>query len=375
MQSVSSKWLPALTTDHGVSTKVNVLYNGAIVAEDIAFVDGSVSVDRGSDVRRSLSLTVDDPAQFPVNATDRFAVYGQRIYVETGIRYLDGSFERVPVGTFVITSVSGNIHTGPLTITASGLEILLKRALWDSATSTKGYANAAAFLAYQIPNVLPGASFVDASTLASTTPLATKTWDANTDTWSAFREVADSVGCELFCDANGTFRLVDIPDPTNVAVTPVWDVSTGDYGVMVSANMELSADGVYNRVIVTGENAADNKPAVKGTATITSTLDPLYYGGPFGKVTKAVSSSLVTTASQAVAMASALLAKYRAPNRRVTLETIPNAALDAGDRIRVNYGAAALPEIHVVHSFSIPLGVGSGGFTISTVSGKADDSA
>ncbi|WP_328546786.1 DUF5047 domain-containing protein [Streptomyces platensis] len=374
MQSVSSKWLPALTTDHGLSTKVNVLYNGSIVAEDIAFSDGSVSVDRGSDVRRSLSISIADPAQFPVNATDKFAVYGQRLYVETGIQYLDGSVERVPAGTFVITSVSGNIHTGPLSITASGLEILLKRALWDSATSTKPYANAAAFLAFHIPDTIPGASFVNASTNGAVTALATKTWDANTDKWSAMREVADSVGCELFCDAAGTFRLVDIPDPLNVAVTPVWDVSTGDYGVMVSATMELTSDGVFNRVVVSGENSADNKPAVKATATITATSDPLYYGGPYGRVTKAYSSSLVTSTAQAQATANALLAKYRAPNRTVTLEAVPNAALDAGDRIRVNYGAAALPEIHVVHSFSIPLSVAGGGFTINTVSGKADES-
>ncbi|MET8880554.1 DUF5047 domain-containing protein [Streptomyces rubiginosohelvolus] len=373
MQPVSSKWLPALTTDHGLSVKVNVLYNGVTTAEDIAFTDGSVTVDRGSDVRRSLSLTIPDPSEFPVNATDRFAVYGQRLYVEAGIQYLDGTFERVPAGMFVITSVSGNIHTGPLTINASGLEILVKRSLWDSARSTKGYATAAAFISHWLPIVVPGASFVDVSTLASTTPLATKTWDAQTDAWTSFREVADSVGCELFCDAAGTFRLVDIPDPTNTAVTPVWDVSTGDYGVMVSASMELTAEGVYNRVVVTGENTSDNKPAVRGTASITNTSDPLYYGGPFGKVTKAVSSSLVTTTTQAVSMAKALLAKYRAPNRTVSLETVPNAALDAGDRIRVNYGSAALPEIHVVQSFAIPLSVTNGAFTISTVAGKDDD--
>lgn len=371
MQPVSSKWAPALTSDHGISVKVDVLYNGAKVAENIAFTDGSVKVDRGSDIRRSLSLSIADPSEFPVNATDKYAVYGQRIWVEQGITYPDGATERVPVGMFVITNVSGNIHTGPLSITASGLEILLKRALWDSATSTRGYANAAAFLAYHIPDTISGASFVNASTLGSSTPLATKTWDAQTDKWSAFREVADSVGCELFCDANGTFRLVDIPDPLNAAQTPVWDVSTGDYGVMVSANMELSAEGVYNRVIVTGENAADNAPPVSASATITDTADPLYYGGPFGKVPKAISSSLVTTTTQAQAMAKAMLAKYRAPNRTVSLETVPNSALDAGDCIRVNYGAAALPELHIVHSFDIPLGVG-GNFSIQTVSGKAD---
>ncbi|MFE3409446.1 DUF5047 domain-containing protein [Streptomyces mirabilis] len=374
MQPVSSKWLPALTTDHGLAVKVNVLYNGAIVAEDIAFTDGSVKVDRGSDVRRSLSLSIPSPSDFPVNPTDKFAVYGQRIYVEVGVQYLDGTVERVPAGTFVITSVSGNIHTGPLSVQATGLEILLKRALWDSATSTTGYTNAAAFLAFHIPNTIPGASFVNASTNGATTALATKTWDANTDKWAAFREVADSVGCELFCDAAGTFRLVDIPDPLNVAVAPVWTIGTGDYGVMVSANMELNSDGVYNRVIVTGENSADFSPPVRATATITNTADPLYYGGPFGKVTKSYSSNLITNDTQAQKTANALLAKYRAPNRTVTLETVPNPALDAGDRIRVNYGDAALPEIHVVHSFDIPLSVSGGGFTINTVSGKAADS-
>jgi hypothetical protein len=352
---------------------VNVLYSGAIVAEDIAFTDGAVKVDRGSDVRRSLSLSVASPSEFPVSATDKFAVYGQRIYVEAGVKYLDGSVERVPAGTFVITDISGDIHTGPLTITASGLEILFKRYLWDNATSTKGYANAAAFLAAKIPAIAPGASFVNASTLGATTALATKTWDARTDAWTSFREVADSVGCELFADANGSFRLVDVPDPTSSSLSPVWEVTAGEGGVMVSASMSLSASGVYNRVVVTGENSSDNAPPVQGVATITNTSDPLYYGGPFGKVTKVVSSSLVTTTGQANAMAAALLAKYRAPNRTVELESVPNPALDAGDCIRVDYGAAALPELHIAHSFDIPLTVG-GNFNINTMSGKADDS-
>ncbi|MGW6754533.1 DUF5047 domain-containing protein [Streptomyces sp. NPDC055006] len=372
MQPHSSKWLPALTTDHGLSVKVNVLYGGSIVAEDIAFVDGSVKVDRGSETRRSLSLTIADPSEFPVDPTDKYAVYGQQIYVESGVTYLDGSTERVPCGIFVITNISGDIHKGPLSIQASGLELLLKRALWDTAQSTGGYASPAAFLAFHIPDTIPGAAFVNSST-RGTGALASKTWDAQGDKWSAFAEVANSVGAELFCDASGTFRLVDIPDPADLSVAPVWDITTGESGVMVSANMELTADGVYNRVVVTGENAGDNAPPVSAEAKITAPTDPLRYGGPFGKVTKAYSSSLVTNATQAQSTANALLVKYRAPNRTVSLETIPNAALDAGDRIRVIYGDAYLPEIHIVQSFDIPLSVSGGSFNISTVSGKADD--
>lgn len=371
MLPVSAKWLPALTTDHGISVKVDVLYGGRTVAEDIAFVSGSVKVDRGSDVRRSLSLSVADPAQFPASPTDNYAVYGQQLYVERGLTYLDGTTERVPVGTFVITSISGNIHTGPLTIQASGLEVLLKRALWDTAQSTTGYASPAAFMAYHIPDTIPGASFVDAST-GGAGALPTKTWDAAGDKWSAMIEIANSVGAELFCDANGTFRLVDIPDPNNLSMTPVWDVTTGDRGVMVSATMQLSADSVYNRVVVSGENTSDNTAPVSAEAKITDAADPLYYGGPFGKVTKVYNSNLITNGIQAAATAAALLSKYRAPNRTVTLETIPNPALDAGDRIRVNYGSAHLPEIHVVNSFEIPLASDDASFSIATVSGKVD---
>jgi len=371
MQSVSAKWAPALANDHGLVSKVSVLYDGSVVAEDIAFTDGSVSVDRGSDVRRSLSLSIADPAEFPTTETARYGVYGQTIYVESGITYLDGSTELVPCGLFVVTQVSGNIHTGPLTVTAVGQEILLKRAVFETATSTKGFASAAAFIGTQIAAAIPGASFVNAST-SGATALATKTWDPGAEVWSALVEVANSVGAELYCDANGTFRLVDVPN-IDTAV-PVWDVSAGEMGVMVSAEMTLTADDVYNRVVASGENAEDNKPPVSAEAKITT--GPLRYGGPFGKVTKTYQSSLITSTTQAQATANALLRRYQAPNRSVTLGTIPNPALEAGDCIRVNYGDSAPvpPELHLVQSFTVPLNVeGSADFTIQTVSGRDDD--
>lgn len=370
MQVVSPKWIPALTTDHGVSVKVNVLYGGLIIAEDIAFADGTVRVDRGSETRRSLSLTIADPSRYPVDPTDQLAVYGQQLYVECGLTYLDGSVERVPVGTFVITGVSGNIHTGPLTVTAAGLEILLRREPWATAISTGGSGSVASFLRFHIQDTIPGASFVDSSTNGWWT-IPSKTWDANSDKWAALTEAAASVGAELYCDAYGTFRLVDVPDPDDVSIPPVWEVSAGENGVMVSATMSLSADGVYNRVVVSGENAEDRSAPVSAEAMIVDTNDPLYYGGPFGKVSKPFSSSLITNTPQAQGVANAMIRKAKAPNRTVSLESVPNPALEAGDRIRVVYGDVHDPEIHIVNSFDIPLSV-SGGFSISTVSGKKE---
>ncbi|WP_458085807.1 DUF5047 domain-containing protein [Streptomyces malaysiensis] len=369
MQPVSSRWPDALASAHGLETTVRALYNGAVVDPDVTFDDGSVRVDRGSDTRRSLSLSIPDPANFPFDPTDTFGVYGQQLYVESGISYTDGTVETVPVGTFVITNVSGDIHTGPLSVSAAGLEILLKRSVVETATSTPGFLNAASFIAAKIAEAIPGSSFVDSST-NGTRALATATWDAGTDYWQILSEVATAVDAELYADANGTFRLVDIPNIDTA--TPVWDVAAGENGILVSAEMELTADDVYNRVVAMGENTADNVAPVRGTATITDPTDPLRYGGPFGKVTKVYSSSLVTNASNATSTANAILRKGRMPNRKVSISTVPNAALEAGDCFRAVYGSGIAPELHLAQSFELPLTAKSAAFNIETVSGKPE---
>ena len=363
MQPVSEKFLPALTTDHGLEIMVSALYNGAVVQPDIAVTDCSVHIDAGSDIRRTVSLTLPSPADFPATESDPYAVYGQQLYVERGIRYTDGSVERVPVGTFIITSVSGDIHHGPLAIAGSSAELLIKRAPFDTATSTNGLT-AAGFISAQIAAAVPAASFVNRSTSGATT-LPTKTWNAGDDRWAALCEVATAIGAELFCDANGTFVLADIPDI--ITATPVWTVSTGDAGVMVSADVALSADDVYNRVIASGENAEDNVPPVSAEARITDPTDPLRWDGPFGRVTEYYTSSLLTSQTAAQMAANARLRLRRAPNRTVSLQAVPNPALAEGDCIRVDYGPAAPAELHIVQSIDLPR---SGACTIETVSGR-----
>src|SRR5690606_3274583 len=123
---------------------------------------------------------------------------------------------------------------------------------------------------------------------------------------------------------------------------PVWEVSAAVN--MVSADASLSADGVYNRVVVFGENTADNAPPVSATAEITDPTDPLRVGGPFGTRTLTYSTDLVTTAPRAQVVANAMLPEARRLTRTVTLSSVPNPALDAGDRIRVVYGAVHPPE-------------------------------
>ncbi|MFJ9408581.1 DUF5047 domain-containing protein [Streptomyces sp. NPDC101393] len=368
MQDVSDRFLPALASAHGSVVQVDVLYDGDVVSADIAITDGSVSVDRGSDIRRAASVTVPDPSVFPHLETDPFAPYGQELYIQSGIRHLDGSTELVPLGFFVITEVSGNVHTGPLTIEAQGREYLVKAEPFTVPTSTNTFATVAAFVEDAILDAIPSASFVDDST-HGVDSIPTTTFDTSKDRWAALQECAKSIGAELFVNAEGTFVLTDVPDPLVQPI--VWDVTTGASGVMVSAARSLSADGVYNRVVATGENAADNVAPVMGEWTISDPTDPLRYGGPFGRRTKMFSSDLITSGAKAITAARALLLVYRSPNQTLELGTVPNPALDAGDCIRVAYANGDPPELHVVQSFDVPLAVG-GQFTINTVSGRED---
>ena len=369
MQPVSQEFLSALSSAHGVATQVDILYGDTVVAEDIPFTDGSVTIDRGSDVRRSLSLVIPDPSVFPHIEADPYAPYGQRIRVRSGIRHLNGTVEMVDVGFFVIESVEGDIHHGPLTIDAPGLESLVRAEPFPSAISTEGTSTVAGFIQTQLTLVDPDFDLADRTSGAGTSGIPLASWDADSDRWAALQKVARSVGCELYVDARGSFILADIPDP--VVAEPVWTVAAGENGVMVSAIRGLTSDGVYNRVIVRGENAAENVPPVSGEAAITDPTDPLRYGGPFGRRTLTYRSELVVDPIQASSTANALLRIYRAPNSTLNLSAVPNPALDVSDVIRVVYANGDPPELHVVQAIELPLSVG-GQFIVETVSGREE---
>ena len=142
-----------------------------------------------------------------------------------------------------------------------------------------------------------------------------------------------------------------------------------DYGVFLCV---FVVSNVFNNVIVTGENAEENVTPVTAVWQVTG-ADPLSVTGPFGKVTKRYSSSLVTTLSQAVETAKGLLRKYRAANRTVSLTAMHNYAIEPGDCIAVRYGGAATDETHIVKTIEHPLTATSPTTAIETVSGRDEE--
>lgn len=369
MQAVSANWAPALASAHGLTAKVDVLYDGAVIASDVQIAGGSVKLDGGSDIRSSLSLTIADPSEFPKTPTDRWGVYGQRISVSAGIIYTDGTIERVMLGEFVTVSVGGDIHQGPLQIEAQGKEILLKRAVTEGAVSTSG-VSVSGWISSLVDTHAPGESYVNNSTHGGNA-VPTKTYDAGTEVLTVINEAATSIGAEFLCNMDGTFELRDITDPATAA--PVWAVDAGSTGVLVSADIDLTSEDVFNNVVVSGENTEENVAPVTAVWQIQGPTDPLSVDGPFGKVTKRYSSSLITTLPQALETAKRLLHKYRAANRTVSLTAIHNHAIEPGDCIAVRYGGAVPDETHLVRTIDHPLTAAHPTTVIETVSGRDEE--
>lgn len=359
----SSRFLPALRESHVPYTQVQLLRTDGTVA-DLDHTDGSVTVDRGSAVRRTCTVTVPDTSLLPMTPTDQLAVYGARLRILRGIIYGDGTIEAVPLGLFRIDSISGDPTLGPVTISGSGLEAVVTDDKFTAPRTTRGGTAAVTAITGLIQDSIPGAVVTNRATDAT---IGTMTWDAQGDRWAAVQECATAIGAEVYADADGQFVIAELPDL--LTATVAWDVDAGDDGVLISANRAFSRDGMYNLVVASGENTQDNAPPVTATASDTDPTSPTYVSGPFGRVPRFYSSATLINSTLAQGAAAKLLRDSLKPNATVSLTSLPNPCLEPGDVLRVTYEDGRR-ELQQIQSFTISLGLDS--ITIATIGGRQD---
>lgn len=359
----SARFLPTLRESHVPYTLVQLLRTDGKVV-DLAHTDGSVTVDRGSTVRRTCTVTVPDTSLIPMTATDQLAVYGARLRILRGVIYGEGLIEAVPLGLFRVDSISGDPAMGPVTINGSSLEAMVADDKFTVPYTTRGGTAAVTAITGLIQATLPDAVVVNR---ASDATIGTMTWDAQGDRWTAVQECATAIGAEVYADADGQFVIAELPD---LLTTPaVWDVDAGEAGVLISADRSYSRDGLYNVVVASGENAEDGAAPVSATASDTDPTSPTYASGPFGRIPKFYSSATLTTTILAQNAANKLLRDAAKPSATVSLTSLPNPCLEPGDILRVTYEDGQR-ELQQIQSFTISLGLDS--ITIETIGGRQD---
>ena len=158
------------------------------------------------------------------------------------------------------------------------------------------------------------------------------------------------------------FYTFTVPNPVTLTFTgasgnlgsPVWLIDTGAHGVMVEAEEALDRTGVFNGVLVTGQNAASDAP-VSALVYDNDASSPTRWGGPFGKVVKTEQSTAVQNVTQAQNAAESLLDRKLGLTRSLTITLAPNPALEAGDIVDIAF-ADGRRERHVIESVQLDLG-------------------
>lgn len=360
----SARFLTALTTSHVPVSVVELHWPDDTVTE-LPHTGGSVTVDRGSAVRRTATVEIEDLAMLPYTAADYLAISGARLRILRGIRYQDGGTEVVPIFFGRMDDIEGDPETGPVSMSASGLESVIADDRFTEPYSTRGETAAVTSITGLIQTSLPGAIV---TSTAPDTALGVRTWDAEADRWEAVQEIATAVGAECYADADGIFHVAPLPDLLTASVA--WEVAAGEGGALISANRSFSREGMYNVVVATGENTEEDTPPVTGTAMDDDPTSPTYYLGPFGRVPRFYSSPTLTTVNIATGAANKLLQDSVKPSVSADISSLPNPLLEPGDVIRAVYSNGQR-ELHQVQSLSIDLAVG-GSFTLQMIGSRED---
>ncbi|MEV0902887.1 DUF5047 domain-containing protein [Actinoplanes sp. NPDC049802] len=349
MRPVSDAFLRTLRGSHTAAVQAFVVDAGqtgtAPAGTEIPVIGGDVQLDASADVRATLALDV--VGSFPTGSGDLLAPYGNEIFVRRGIAFGGGRIEWVSLGYFRITSVEqDDASGGPIRIAGQDrmgglVKARLIAPVQFAATDTYGDV-----VTELVTDVYPGA-VIEWDDTTDTDPLA-RAVIAEEDRHAFLAELVAGRGKIWFWDHRGHLVITDPPDPSD----PVWAVDSGEGGVLIDLGREISDEGVYNAVVVTGE-AVDTTAPPSAIAYDNDPNSPTYWGGPFGKVPRFYTSSFIVTAGQAQTTANAMLRQTLGLPYNVDFQAIVNPALEPWDPVSVRL--AGRTETHVIERLTVPL--------------------
>jgi Domain of unknown function (DUF5047) len=352
MRPVSDDFLTTIRGSHKIFSRVTVLtaYQEGVAptGTPIDIIDGDVRADAKSDVRQTVDMTTPGNRRWPDVPTDLLTPYGNELFVERGIDFGNGTVEIVALGYFRINTVDQDDGPdGEIKLAGSDRMIgLIDGRLPFPQTFPVGTTISSVFDTL-VHEIYPTATILfDFDATAATFDTA---HIAEEDRYKFLSDIAKSYGKVMFWDHRGQLRIESTPDPAS----PVYEVNSGPYGVLVDLARELTRDGVYNAVVAHGETTDDSKPPVTAVVYDNDPDSPTYWEGRFGKVPRFYASSFLTTVAGATSAATSILMQAVGLPYNINFQTVPNPALEVFDPIKITARDGSV--IHVIETLSTPL--------------------
>jgi hypothetical protein len=333
-----------ITESHQMVASADILSNGVVVASGLPIKSGTVTADRNSFSRRTLTCEIVGTQWVPKTATDPLTIYGNEIRIWRGVQYPDGGTELVPAGVYGIRSVDVLDPSGVTTVTGIDRCKTIAEARFVTPYTVLAGASSIGTIG-QLLKVVPQAALVVDPTLADL-PMQQVVYDR--DRAMAVVDIATALGGEVFSDAWGNFVLQPVPDASNL---PVATLAAGPGGVVVSSKRTSTRDAGYNAVIA---NSATTTTTATAVVVDDDPTSPTYFYGPYGQVPVFYTSSLLTSNDQCAIAANGILQDLLGVAKSVNLTAVPNPALEPGDVIRCVF-TDGTAEQHVIDQLSFGL--------------------
>jgi hypothetical protein len=354
MEPVSSAFLTEVQRSHTAVVRVE-LWSGTTFVRYLYPTDGSVTIDARRAVRRSASLTVvdEDGTLNPNSPNSLLTPFGSEVRIYRGVQYADGSTEYASLGVFRIVGVG-------IRLTSNGTELDVQledrsRVVQVSRYSTP-YAIAGGIELDAAVAALVTSRYTGISTNVSPTAYVTGGTRVlgleESDPWSDVVGLAEAYGTEAYFDADGVFTTTPIPSLTSASASVTF--AEGSSSTLLNIRMDYSTADVYNGIIAKAESSSLTTP-LESRAWDDDPSSPTRRTGPLGERPSEWSSSWVASQAQLDDVAGALLDTVR--GFTVSMDVIPNPALDVRDVVQVTSTSIDLSSTVMVDTLTIPLSV------------------
>lgn len=315
--------------------------------------DGQVVIDATAAIRRRCSVTLVDPTGTltPANATDLLAPFGTELHVHAGLRSV-GEEHLWPQGVFRFDDVRIT-HDG-ISIDGYDRSSNVSANPWAEPYVPADGALVSDTVAAVIMDRDPAAAFGDWAIAAATVPPG---MILDGDPWEACRDLARSIGCDLYLDTLGRYTLSPVVDPDDAAIE--WWFREGANAITVDvgrgfAARSLDGDRVPSRVVVYAEGAHLLEPFL--AAAVDDNPDsPTYYLGAYGTVTKKIVSTEVVDVAQAQAQATAELNRAKGGTEVVEVACAPHPGLDVDHVVGIVDGRTKTDGRYAIERITLSL--------------------
>lgn len=354
MRTTTERLARAVRGSHRRTTRVEVWRGGEQLVESLPVSEGSLDVNGENAVPGELTLTVPagvDRVWDPIHPLDPLAPYGQRLYVSTGVRYLDGTEEVVGLGWFQIRSTDPDYLAGGLSVVADSLEVVLEESKLLEPRAVVAGATYMGEVEALVGHRLPLVEDLPAGVTNRGVP-ADRIWEG--DRLAALGQLGGAWPARFRVDDQGVLRVLPAVDRLPADALEVrHELRTGERGVVASWSAPKSREELYNAVFARGEEETADARQVNGYAYDNDPGSPTYYGGPFGERPLEWSSPLLATKAQADAAARTLLARRLRRRRTITVDMVPDPSVELDD-----YALVDTPNIYAtgrVAAIKLPL--------------------